>query len=301
MTTADVYSEPCEQLFLAGGLAGVRRTATQRLDEAGPHADLYCRLAVAHASEDDDDHDTEAERAFRKGLALDADHPGLLAGYAELCLRSDSFEYPGRAAGAVELTRRLEELAPDSAENAQLRAAHRWAARGYWEDLRMSAAEGAVRRQARETQSDEIADALRGQGLREARVRTAEAAGARPDDQRAAVLAVTLETLSGPGNGWLRWVARHRAAVWGVSVAFSALTSLLLRTTGVVDGFGPWGLLWMLPMLLADARLSSVRKESERVALARLEARLSGSEETGTAAGTATTADAGTRRGVRRS
>ncbi|WNI29117.1 hypothetical protein [Streptomyces sp. ITFR-6] len=292
MTTADGYSERCEQLFLAGGLAGVRRTAAQGLDEAGPHADLYCWLAVAHASEDDDDHDTEAERAFRKGLALDADHPGLLAGYAELCLRSDSFEYPGRAARAVELTRRLEELAPDSPENAQLRAAHRWAARGYWEDLRMSAAEGAVRRQALETQSDEIAEALRGRRPEEARAEALAAAAARPDDRRAAVLADTLEALSGPGNGPLRWAARHRAEAWAVSFALSALTSLLLRTTGVVHGFGPWGLLWMVPMLLADARLTSVRREAERLAVARLEARLSGSEETGTAAGAAT-ADAG--------
>ncbi|MFF3173685.1 hypothetical protein ACFVQ0_13755 [Streptomyces sp. NPDC057900] len=291
MTTADVYSERCEQLFLAGGLAGVRRAATQGLDETGPHADLYCWLAVAHASEDDDDHDTEAERAFRKGLALDADHPGLLAGYAELCLRSDSFEYPGRAARAVELTRRLEELAPDSPENDRLRAAHRWAARGYWEDLRMSAAEGAVRRQALETRSDEIAQALRGRRPEEARAEAMAAAAARPDDRRAAVLADTLEALAGPGNAPLRWAARHRAEAWAVSFALSALTSLLLRTTGVVHGFGPWGLLWMVPMLLADARLTSVRKEAERLAVARLEARLSESDGTGTA-GAATTADA---------
>ncbi|MFF3261502.1 hypothetical protein ACFYWO_20320 [Streptomyces sp. NPDC002932] len=289
MTTTDVYDERCEQLFLAGGLAGVRRTATQGLDEAGPHADLYCWLAVAHASEDDDDHDTEAERAFRKGLALDADHLGLLAGYAELCLRSDSFEYPGRAARAVELTRRLEELGPDSPENAQLRAAHRWAGRSYWQDLRMSAAEGAVRRHALETRSDEIAEALRGRRPEEARAEALAAAAARPDDRRAAVLADTLEALSGPGTGWLRWAARHRAEAWAVSFALSALTSLLLRATGVVHGFGPWGLLWTVPMLLADARLTSVRKEAERLAVARLEARLSGSGE----AGSATTAEAG--------
>ncbi|MGC5397433.1 hypothetical protein ACPXCP_17015 [Streptomyces sp. DT20] len=293
MTTTDVYDERCEQLFLAGGLAGVRRTATQGLDEAGPHADLYCWLAVAHASEDDDDHDTEAERAFRRGLALDADHLGLLAGYAELCLRSDSFDHPGRAARAGELTRRLEELAPDSAENAQLRAAHRWAGRSYWQDLRMSAAEAAVERRERETRSDEIAGALKGRGPGEARAAARAAAAARPDDRRAAVLADTLEALSGPGTGWLRWAARHRAEAWAVSFALSALTSLLLRTTGVVHGFGPWGLLWTVPMLLADARLTSVRKEAERLAVARLEARLSGSEEAGSATAPATTAEAG--------
>lgn len=78
-----------------------------------------------------------------------------------------------------------------------------------------------------------------------------------------------------------------------MSFALSALTSLLLRTTGVVHGFGPWGLLWTVPMLLADARLTSVRKEAERLAVARLEARLSGSEEAGSATGPATTAEAG--------
>ncbi|MEU9095380.1 hypothetical protein [Streptomyces sp. NPDC048428] len=286
MTTADVYNERCEQLFLAGGLGAVRRAAEQGLDEVGPHADLYCWLAVAHASEDEDDHDTEAERAFRKGLALDADHLGLLAGYGELCLRSDSFEYPGRAARAVQLTRRLEELAPDSAANAQLQQAHRWAGRSYWEDLRMAAARGAVKREAVEAQAGDVADALRTQNIDGARAQAAEATRAWPEDRRAAVLAATLDALSGPGNAPLRWIARHRGWVWAASVALSALTGALLRTTGVVDGFGPWGLLWMLPMFAADARLSSIRKEGERVALARLEERLSGAgEKTGTGAG----------------
>ncbi|MFG3135593.1 hypothetical protein ACGFZA_05130 [Streptomyces sp. NPDC048211] len=276
MTTVDEYNERCEQLFLAGGLGAVRRAARQGIDEVGPHADLYCWLALAHASEDEDDHDTEAERAFREGLALEADHLGLLAGYGELCLRSDAFEYPGRAKRAVQLTRRLEELAPDSAQNAQLRRAHRWAGRSYWEDLRMAAAEGAVKRQAVEAQAGDVADALRTQNMEGARAQAAAATRARPEDRRAAVLAATLDALSGPGNAPLRWVARHRGAFWAVSIGLSALTGALLRQTGTVEGFAPWGLLWTLPMLGADARLSSIRKEGERAALARLEERLSG-------------------------
>ncbi|WP_327708754.1 hypothetical protein OG912_07905 [Streptomyces sp. NBC_00464] len=286
MTTVDEYNERCEQLFLAGGLGAVRRAARQGLDDVGPHADLYCWLAVAHASEDEDDHDTEAERAFRKGLALEADHLGLLAGYGELCLRSDAFEYPGRANRAVRLTRRLEELAPDSAQNAQLRQAHRWAARSYWDDLRMAAARGAVKRQAVEVQAGDVADALRTQNIQGARAQVAAATQAWPEDRRTAVLAATLEALSGPGNAPLRWIARHRGWVWAASVTLSALTGALLRLTGVVNGFGPWGLLWMLPMLVADARLSSIRKEGERAAVARLEERLSGAgEKAGTGAG----------------
>lgn len=292
MTTADVYNERCEQLFLAGGLGAVRRAAQQGLDEVGPHPDLYCWLAVAHASEDDDDHDTEAERAFRRGLALDADHLGLLAGYGELCLRADAFDYPGRAARAVELTRRLDELAPGSAENEQLQRAHRWAARSYWEDVRMAAARGAVRRQEVETQAGDVAHALRTQDLAGATAQAAEAARAWPEDQRTAVLAATLDALSGPGNAPLRWIARHRGVVWAVSVGLSALTGALLRQTGTVEGFAPWGLLWMLPMLAADTRLSSLRKEAQRTVVARLEQRLAGPAEPGAPIGPATGADA---------
>ncbi|MER5279773.1 hypothetical protein ABT025_29115 [Streptomyces sp. NPDC002809] len=152
----------------------------------------------------------------------------------------------------------------------------------------MAAAQGAVKRQAVEAQAGDVADALRTQNIdgARARARAAEAARASPEDRRAAVLAATLDALSGPGNAPLRWIARHRGRVWAASVALSALTGALLRTTGVVDGFGPWGLLWMLPMLAADARLSSIRKEGERAALTRLEERLSGAgEKAGTGAG----------------
>ncbi|MFG2379288.1 hypothetical protein ACGFY9_48590 [Streptomyces sp. NPDC048504] len=122
-------------MFLAGGNAAVRRAAQEGLDELGPQADLYCWLALGHPVEDDD-RDDRAEEASRAGLALDAAHLGLLAGYAELCLRADAFEYPGRAARAPVLSRRLKEPAPESAEAEQLAAGARWARRGYWEGIR---------------------------------------------------------------------------------------------------------------------------------------------------------------------
>ncbi|MEV6104645.1 hypothetical protein AB0M28_07980 [Streptomyces sp. NPDC051940] len=124
MSSLDDFQDRCEQLYAAGGRAEVRRAAAEGLERVGPHPDLYCWLALGHVREDDDDHDTEAERAFRAGLKLDPDHLGLLAGYAALCLRSDGFDHPGRAARAVELTARLEELAPESAYARELRAAH---------------------------------------------------------------------------------------------------------------------------------------------------------------------------------
>ncbi|MDV9191027.1 hypothetical protein R6L23_22935, partial [Streptomyces sp. SR27] len=144
MTTLDTYETRCEQLFLAGGNAAARRAAQEGLDSLGPQADLYCWLALGHAAEDEDDHDDLAEEAFRAGLALDGDHLGLLAGYAELCLRADEFDHPGRASRARVLSRRLKELAPESAEADRLASAERWARRSYWDELRTAAAQGAV-------------------------------------------------------------------------------------------------------------------------------------------------------------
>lgn len=101
-----------------------------------------------------------ALEAFRAGLALDSDHPGPLVGYAEACLRADSFEYPGRAAQAVTLSRRLKELAPRS-EAERLAGAERWARRGYWDELRMQAAARAVVGRDTEAQARALADDLR--------------------------------------------------------------------------------------------------------------------------------------------
>ncbi|MFE2014989.1 hypothetical protein [Streptomyces sp. NPDC059491] len=278
MTTPDAFGDRCEQLFLAGGPAAVRRTAGQGLDELGPHPDLYCWLALGHVAEDDDDHDDEAERAFRAGLALDGDHLGLLAGYAELCLRADGFDRPGRASRADGLARRLRELAPESAESERLAAVERWSRRGYWDDLRMNAAhESAVKREAHTatvSQARAATDALAEGGHAAALAAARAAEAADPTDRDAAVRAATLEALAGPRDAPVRLLGRHRPAAWAVSLVLALVTNQVLRQTGVVDSFSLWGYLWLLPVLLVDRRFAAVRKDAEARHLARLEAEL---------------------------
>ncbi|MFE3517227.1 hypothetical protein [Streptomyces sp. NPDC059166] len=268
MITCESYQERCEQLFLAGGNAAVRRAAQEGLDELGPLADLYCWLALGHAVEDDDDHDDQAETAFRAGLALDGNHFGLLAGYAELCLRADAFEYPGRAARAVQLSRRLKELAPLSEEAAKLAAAERWARRGYWEDIRMQAVLRATAGRDTEAQARALAEDL-------AQGRGPAAPDADIADRDTAVRAATMAALSGPWNAPVRVLGRHRTAAWSVCFILCFLTNTLLRQTGVVTSFSVWGWGWMVPLLLVDRRFAAVRKEAEADYVARLEASLS--------------------------
>ncbi|WP_327405345.1 hypothetical protein OG194_38400 [Streptomyces sp. NBC_01288] len=266
-TAIDVYQDRCEQLFLAGGNAAVRRAAQEGLDELGPQADLYCWLALGHAVEDDDDHDDRAEEAFRAGLALDGDHLGLLAGYAELCLRADAFEYPGRAARAPVLSRRLKELAPESAEAEQLAAAERWTRRGYWEDIRMGAVVGALRGRDTEAQARALAEDLRQRDGDGATTQAAETL-----DRAATVRATTLEAFSGPWNAPVRLLGRYRTAAWVVSLILCFATNTTLRRTGVVDHFSLWGYLWVIPVLIVDRRFAAVRKEAEARHVAHLEA-----------------------------
>ncbi|MEU9370519.1 hypothetical protein AB0D78_39370 [Streptomyces avermitilis] len=265
MTVAEACQNRCEQLFLAGGNAAVRRAAQEGLDEFGPQADLYCWLALGHAAEDDDDHDDCAEEAFRAGLALDSSHLGLLDGYAELCLRTDSFERPGRAARAVALSQRLKELAPESAEAQQLAPAERWARRGYWDDIRMRAAARTVAGRDTEAQARALAQDLAHGG--DASLRDPDIA-----DRDAAVRAATLDALSGPWNAPVRLLGRHRTSAWSVCFVLCFLTNTLLRQTGVVNSFSVWGWAWLVPLLLVDRRFAAVRREAEARHVARLEA-----------------------------
>ncbi|MEU9860832.1 hypothetical protein AB0D99_08150 [Streptomyces sp. NPDC047971] len=269
---AETYRERCEQLYLAGGSAAVRRVAREGLDALGPTADLYCWLAAGHAVEDEDDHDDRAEEAFRAGLKLDPDHLGLLAGYAELCLRADGFSYPGRAARAVELTARIKQLDPGSPEATRVDAAHAWRTRSYWEDIRFQYARSVVTRRAVEQQSTDLAHALRKGGDPQVRESAGAYVAARPDDHRAAVLAATLDVLSEPGQAPVRLLARHRAVAWAVCVLLAFVTNYTLVATGVVDSFSLWGWLWALPMVVVDRRLAAARRLAEERVLARVEA-----------------------------
>ncbi|MFJ9825083.1 hypothetical protein ACIRSU_11975 [Streptomyces sp. NPDC101160] len=272
MSTLDAYQDRCEQLFVAGGSAAVRRAAQEGIDALGPHPDLSCWLALGHVVEDEDDHDDEAERAFRAGLALDPDHLGLLAGYAELCRRADGFDHPGRAGRAAGLARRLRELAPPDSPKAErpASAAERWARRGYWDDVRMRRAEASVRAHDNEWNTEAQARALAEDLARGAGSVDASA----PAGRDAHVRAATVEALSGPWNAPVRLLGRNRTAAWAVSMALAFATNLLLREWGYVYPIGLWGWLWLAPVLLVDRRFAAARREAEARHLAALEAAL---------------------------
>ncbi|WP_328894722.1 hypothetical protein [Streptomyces sp. NBC_00236] len=94
--------------------AEARAQATAALERYGPDPLLYTLLGRAHVAENEDDHDDEAERAYRRGLDAFPDDLGLLTAYAELCLESDALDRPGRHARGPGLVARVGELAPDS-------------------------------------------------------------------------------------------------------------------------------------------------------------------------------------------
>ncbi|MFE4631767.1 hypothetical protein ACFRJ1_00125 [Streptomyces sp. NPDC056773] len=94
---------------------------------------LYRWLGLAHAAEDEDDHDTEAEKAYTAGLARWPDDLGLLVSHLELCVRSDNWTHPWRTKEAGRLEERIAELAPPgSPEAARVEAATGWAGRASW-------------------------------------------------------------------------------------------------------------------------------------------------------------------------
>ncbi|MET9293385.1 hypothetical protein [Streptomyces sp. NPDC003077] len=187
-TSYDTYVTECERLFAAGAYAAVRDTAQRGLAEAeetgheertgaiAAVAALHCRLGRAHAAEDDEDHDAEAERAYRAGLSLAPDDLDLLAAYAELCIAADSFGHPGRAAHAPKLLARIEELAPTSSQAARAREADRRDKRGYRETLKDDMAEAQIRNMATAEQQKDTRDALAARGTRHAARGTRHAA-----------------------------------------------------------------------------------------------------------------------------
>ncbi|HEY9329522.1 MAG TPA: hypothetical protein VIS09_15015 [Streptomyces sp.] len=94
--------------------ADARARATAALERYGPDPSLYVLLGRAHVAENEDDHDDEAERVYRRGLDAFPDDLGLLTAYAELCLESDALDRPGRHARGPVLVARVGELAPGS-------------------------------------------------------------------------------------------------------------------------------------------------------------------------------------------
>ncbi|MEU3568425.1 hypothetical protein AB0E96_08350 [Kitasatospora sp. NPDC036755] len=260
------YLERCSELFAVGGYEAVRTAAQAGLKECGPDPVLFRWLGQAHAAEDEDDHDREAEAAYRDGLALAADDLGLLVSYLELCLRSDSFEYPGRARRAAALRDRIEELAPPgSAERRRVDDATGWAGRGYWDDLKAAAVQGQAQQAAKAAQSVLVTDALQ----RAARGESGEDTG---EDLQAAELAAAVELLQGARNAPLRLLLAHRVEAYVLTFAASFGTNKALVWSGVLD-FSLWGWLFWAPLLVAEAKLRQAKRLGRERVIARIQAR----------------------------
>ncbi|MFE4973717.1 hypothetical protein ACFRAR_16600 [Kitasatospora sp. NPDC056651] len=260
------YVERCSELFAVGGHEAVRAAAEAGLKECGPDPVLFRWLGQAHAAEDEDDHDREAEAAYRDGLALAADDLGLLVSYLELCLRSDAFDYPGRARRAVVLRERIDELAPPgSAERERVDDAMGWAGRGYWDDLKAATAQGQAQQAAKAEQSVLVTDALR----RAARGESSEDTG---EDLQAAELAAAVELLQGARNAPLRLLLAHRVEAYVLTIVASVGTNKALVWSGVLD-FSLWGWLFWVPVLAAEAKLRQAKKLGQERVIARIQAR----------------------------
>lgn len=254
-----------DALVAAGRPAEARAAGRSALEEEGPDAGLFLALARAHMAEDDDDHDDAAERVFREGLDVFPDDIGLLAGYAELCARTDALDRPGRHARGAALLDRLRELAPHSLELQRVAAAGSSVSAG----VKDSAS-------ARRIQAFDAARAFgEAPTPQAAAAQAAERAAAAPHDLRRAVLAETTEALAA-GRSWPRLLLRrgleYRLVV-GVVVALLVvlrLTVLPAVPYGVATGVG---LLMGLPLRGLRRQLRAARaRAAERTAAALSEA-----------------------------
>lgn len=249
-------------LVAAGRPAEARATARTALDTDGPDAGLFLALARAHLAEDDDDHDDDAERVFREGLDAFPNDIGLLAGYAELCARTDALDRPGRHARGPGLLARLRELAPHSPELLRAEAAG--------SSVSMSAKNTVSARRVQSFDAARVfAEAPTPQA---AAAQAAQWASAAPRDLRLAVLAETTGALAAAGRTWSRLLLRrgleYRFAV-GVVVAVLIvlrITALPAVPFGVATGVG---LLLGLPFLGLRKQLRGARERAaERLAIA---------------------------------
>ncbi|MDR6975984.1 hypothetical protein J2X68_002672 [Streptomyces sp. 3330] len=261
--THEEYADPCEELFAVGAFPKVRKLAASGLADLGPDPVLYRWLGLAHAAEDEDDHDAEAEKAYQAGLAEWPDDLGLLVSYLELCLRADAWTYPGRSARAGLLKERIAVLAPaGSPEAARVEDALGRAGRGYWQDVRERTAAARAEQAALTSHGADVAEALQRGGP----------PAAHPEDLRAAEVAAALELLAGPWRAPLRLLVRHRVAAYVATFVLVLATNKALVLSGTVS-FSVWGWIWYAPVLLADAKLRQARRLARQRVIDAMEAR----------------------------
>ncbi|MFI7011707.1 tetratricopeptide repeat protein [Streptomyces sp. NPDC050145] len=245
--------ERAELLLRAGELRQAREAARAGLDQEGPHAGLYLVLGRAHAAEDEDDHDTEAEQAYRAGLDAFPDDLDLLAAYAEFGLAGDVMDQPGRRARGQRAADRLNELAPDSPQAGRLAA---------------TGQSGAARPASQaHIQRYDVKTALNsGVDLAVAAAQAREAAEAWPHDRRLAVRAETLTALERP-YGHLSLVRATLRAPYRTALIICSLVSawmLALPLLHLPLAAGLWALPALIPVRLEQALLRGARRRAER-------------------------------------
>ncbi|MFB7611277.1 hypothetical protein [Streptomyces gardneri] len=249
-------------LVAAGRPAEARAIARTALDTDGPDAGLFLALARAHLAEDDDEHDDDAERVFREGLDACPDDISLLAGYAELCARTDAMDRPGRHARGPVLLARLRELAPHSPELLRAEAAG--------SSVSTSAKDSVSARRVQSFDAARVfAEAPTPQA---AAAQAAQWAAEAPRDLRLAVLAETTGALAAAGRTWSRLLLR-RGLEYRFAVVVVVAVLIVLRITvlpgvpfGVATGVG---LLLGLPFLGLRQQLRGARERAaERLAAA---------------------------------
>ncbi|MEU2235574.1 tetratricopeptide repeat protein [Streptomyces vietnamensis] len=238
-------------LISAGRHAEARSVVEAALEADGPEPVLFLVLARAHMAEDEDDHDDEAERVFRRALDAFPDHLDLLAGYAELCLRSDALDRPGRHGRGPVLLERLRELAPDS---PQLRRAT-----ASTSVLAAAASKGPSA--ARVQRHDAVHALATAASPRAAEKEARRQAALAPYDQRLAVLDATLTALARPGRAPLRFLIRRTPEYLFVA---QLTVAVLLLARHVLGPFPLWvacavGVLLDLPLLLLRLILRGAR------------------------------------------
>lgn len=193
--TVETAVEAVRSALSGGRPAAARALASEALERYGPDPALCTLLGRAHAAEDEDDHDDEAERAYRQGLETFPDDLGLLTAYAELCLASDALDRPGRHARGPVLAARIAELAPGSPQAAQVAGL----ARGEIMSVPLASTPPAAA-VAHIQRHDVRAAVAAAPGLTEAARLAEEQAFRHPYDQRLAVRAETLTALARPGG-----------------------------------------------------------------------------------------------------